>query len=86
MDIIEGIQMESTRESTIDQFSDQADNLLGFLRSSELPLKGLTEMAEGYRIWPDRIAISYGTQPLTVISQPFIISLLRNVYTIFNPA
>ncbi len=26
-------------------------------------LKRLTEMAEGYRIWPDRISTSYGTQP-----------------------
>jgi len=25
--------------------------------------KGLTEMAEGYRIWLDRISTSYGTQP-----------------------
>ena len=30
-------------------------------------LKGLTEMAQGYRIWPDRISTSYGTQPSKIL-------------------
>jgi hypothetical protein len=37
-------------------------NPTGILRGSTGCLKGLTEMAEGYRIWSDQISTSYGTQ------------------------
>ena len=41
-------------------------NQTGILGGSSGCLKELTEMTEGYRIWPDRISTSYGTQPTYV--------------------